>query len=97
VSRVSKLNLADMKALLPPVPVIATESLEQLLARLPFWFTDHGVVASETLPMVRGHAESLIPLTARLADKDSQNTLTPADLTAPWRGPAPRKDALHAV
>jgi hypothetical protein len=26
--------------------------------------TDHGVVASETLPMVRGHAESLIPLTA---------------------------------
>ena len=24
-----KLNLADMKALLPPVPVIATESLEQ--------------------------------------------------------------------
>jgi tRNA threonylcarbamoyladenosine biosynthesis protein TsaB len=59
--------------------------------------TDHGVVASETLPVVRGHAESLILLTARLADKDSQNTLTPADLTAPWRGPAPRKDALHAV
>jgi hypothetical protein len=25
-----KLNLADMKALLPPVPVIATESLEQV-------------------------------------------------------------------
>jgi hypothetical protein len=25
----SKLNLSDMKALLPPVPVIATESLEQ--------------------------------------------------------------------
>ena len=58
--------------------------------------TDHGVVASEILPMVRGHAESLIPLTARLAEKDSQNTLTPADLTAPWRGPAPRKDALHS-
>src|SRR5690348_5309650 len=48
--------------------------------------TDHGVVASETLPMVRGHAKSLIPLTARLADKDSQNTLTPANLTAPWAG-----------
>ena len=32
-----------------------------------------------------------------LADKDSQNTLTPADLAAPWRGPAPRKDARHAV
>ena len=32
-----------------------------------------------------------------VADKDSQNTLTPADLAAPWRGPAPRKDARHAV
>jgi hypothetical protein len=32
-----------------------------------------------------------------IADKDSQNTLTPADLAAPWRGPAPRKDARHAV
>jgi tRNA threonylcarbamoyladenosine biosynthesis protein TsaB len=48
--------------------------------------TDHGVVVSETLPMVHGYAESLIPLTAGLADKDSQSTLTPADLTAPWRG-----------
>jgi tRNA A37 threonylcarbamoyladenosine modification protein TsaB len=51
----------------------------------------------DTDQMVRGHAESLIPLTARLADKDSQNTLTPADLAAPWRGPAPRKDARHTV
>jgi Family of unknown function (DUF5330) len=32
-----------------------------------------------------------------LADKDSQNTLTPADLAAPWRGPAPRKDPRHAA
>jgi hypothetical protein len=32
-----------------------------------------------------------------VADKDPQNTLTPADLAAPWRGPAPRKDARHAV
>ena len=32
-----------------------------------------------------------------LADKDSQNTLTPADLATPWRGPALRKDARHAV
>ena len=31
------------------------------------------------------------------AKPSSQNTLTPADLTAPWRGPAPRKDARHAV
>jgi hypothetical protein len=32
-----------------------------------------------------------------VADKDSQNTLTPADLAAPWRGPVPRKDTRHAV
>jgi len=32
-----------------------------------------------------------------MADKDSQNTLTPADLTAPWRGPPVRKDSRHAV
>lgn len=32
-----------------------------------------------------------------VADKDSQNTLTPADLAAPWRGPPPRKDTRHAV
>ena len=28
--------------------------------------TDHGIVASESLPMVRGHAEALIPLIARV-------------------------------
>jgi tRNA threonylcarbamoyladenosine biosynthesis protein TsaB len=28
--------------------------------------TDNGIVASETLPMVRGHAEALIPLIARV-------------------------------
>jgi hypothetical protein len=32
-----------------------------------------------------------------IADKDSQNTLSPTDLAAPWRGPAPRKDTRHAV
>jgi hypothetical protein len=32
-----------------------------------------------------------------VADKDSQNTLTPADLAAPWHGPQPRKDAKHAA
>jgi Family of unknown function (DUF5330) len=32
-----------------------------------------------------------------VADKDSQDTLTPADLAAPWRGPTPRKDSRHAV
>jgi hypothetical protein len=38
------------------------------------------------------------PTTDRaVADKDSQNTLTPADLATPWRAPAPRKDARRAV
>jgi hypothetical protein len=32
-----------------------------------------------------------------VADKDPQNTLTPSDLAAPWRGPTPRKDPRHAV
>ena len=32
-----------------------------------------------------------------IADKDSQNTLTPADLAAPWRAPVPRKDSRRAV
>ena len=31
------------------------------------------------------------------ADKASQNTLNPADLQAPWRGPPARKDPKHAA
>jgi len=31
------------------------------------------------------------------AVKPSQNTLTPADLAVPWRGPAPRPDARRPV
>jgi hypothetical protein len=32
-----------------------------------------------------------------VADKDSQNTLTPTDLAAPWHGPLPRKEPKHAA
>jgi hypothetical protein len=32
-----------------------------------------------------------------VAEKDSQNTLSPADLAAPWRGPQPRKEPKHAA
>ena len=32
-----------------------------------------------------------------LAERASQNTLTPADLVSPWRGPSARKDAKHAT
>ena len=31
--------------------------------------TEHGIVASESLPMVRGHAEALIPLIARVMQR----------------------------
>jgi hypothetical protein len=30
-------------------------------------------------------------------NRASQNTLTPADLTPTWRGPAPRKDGKHSA
>ena len=32
-----------------------------------------------------------------LPEKASQNTLTPADLAPPWRGPTPRKAIKHAA
>jgi len=42
-------------------------------------------------------ARPVKPADGAFADKDSQNTLTPADLAAPWRGPEPRKEPRHAV
>jgi len=36
-------------------------------------------------------------ITKSVADKGSQNTLTPADLAPAWRGPVSRKDARHAA
>jgi Family of unknown function (DUF5330) len=32
-----------------------------------------------------------------VAERASQNTLTPADLVSPWRGPSARKDAKHTT
>jgi len=32
-----------------------------------------------------------------VADKGSQNTLTPVDLAPAWRGPLPRKDPRHSA
>jgi tRNA A37 threonylcarbamoyladenosine modification protein TsaB len=37
--------------------------------------TDRGIVASESLPMVRGHAEALIPLLSRTT-KHASNSST---------------------
>src|SRR6201998_3476224 len=48
--------------------------------------TDHGIVASETLPMVRGHAESLIPLIARVM-KRSDTIFRDLGLIAVTTGP----------
>jgi tRNA threonylcarbamoyladenosine biosynthesis protein TsaB len=48
--------------------------------------TDHGIVASEALPMVRGHAESLIPLIARVM-KRSDMTIRDLGRIAVTTGP----------
>jgi hypothetical protein len=40
---------------------------------------------------------SVVTKAVQAPDNASQNTLTPADLVTPWRGPQPRKDAKHAV
>jgi len=48
--------------------------------------TDRGIVASESLPMVRGHAEALIPLIARVM-KQSEITFRDLDRIAVTTGP----------
>src|SRR5262249_17039565 len=48
--------------------------------------TDRGIVASESLPMVRGHAEALIPLIARVM-KQSDTTFRDLDRIAVTTGP----------
>jgi hypothetical protein len=42
-------------------------------------------------------ARPVKPADGAMADKDSQNTLTPADLAAPWHGPQPHKEPKHAA
>jgi tRNA threonylcarbamoyladenosine biosynthesis protein TsaB len=48
--------------------------------------TDHGKVASETLPMVRGHAEALLPLIARVMQQ-ADMPFTALDRIAVTTGP----------
>ena len=48
--------------------------------------TDHGILASESLPMVRGHAEALIPLIARVM-KQSEMTFQNLGRVAVTTGP----------
>jgi tRNA threonylcarbamoyladenosine biosynthesis protein TsaB len=48
--------------------------------------TDHGIIASESLPMVRGHAEALIPLIARVMTR-SDMTFRTLDRIAVTTGP----------
>ena len=48
--------------------------------------TDHGIVASETLPMLRGHAEALIPLIARVM-KQAEMTFRDVGRIAVTTGP----------
>jgi tRNA threonylcarbamoyl adenosine modification protein YeaZ len=48
--------------------------------------TEHGIVASESLPMIRGHAEALIPLIARVMQR-SDMTIRNLDRIAVTTGP----------
>ncbi|MGN6748174.1 MAG: tRNA (adenosine(37)-N6)-threonylcarbamoyltransferase complex dimerization subunit type 1 TsaB [Xanthobacteraceae bacterium] len=48
--------------------------------------TDHGIVASESLPMVRGHAEALVPLIARVM-KQSETSFRDLGRIAVTTGP----------
>jgi tRNA threonylcarbamoyladenosine biosynthesis protein TsaB len=48
--------------------------------------TDHGIIASESLPMVRGHAEALIPLIARIM-KQSNTSFRDLGRVAVTTGP----------
>src|SRR4029077_8176249 len=48
--------------------------------------TGHGIIAAETLPMVRGHAEALIPLIARVM-KQSNVAFRDLDRIAVTTGP----------
>src|SRR6202040_1066102 len=52
----------------------------------PVLDTDHGILASESLPMVRGHAEALIPLIARVM-KQSDTAFRDLDRIAVTTGP----------
>jgi tRNA threonylcarbamoyladenosine biosynthesis protein TsaB len=48
--------------------------------------TGHGIVASESLPMLRGHAEALLPLIARVM-KQSETNFRDLDRIAVTIGP----------
>jgi Family of unknown function (DUF5330) len=54
---------------------------------------------TETLASHEGNSTSRTGSITKAAQTPvaSQNTLTPADLAPPWRGPQPRKDAKHAA
>ena len=71
-------------------------SRAQAGARMLYEFVTENLKQKETA--ADNSARDAKPAADRaIADKDSQNTLTPADLATPWRAPAPRKDARHAV
>ena len=71
-------------------------SRAQAGARMLYEFVTENLKRKETA--ADNSARDAKPAADRaIADKDSQNTLTPADLATPWRAPAPRKDARHAV
>jgi hypothetical protein len=71
-------------------------SRAQAGARMLYEFVTESVKRKEAASGNSGHVVKPGP-DSTVADKDSQNTLTPADLAAPWRGPPPRKEPRHAA
>ncbi len=51
----------------------------------------------ETGSLADGGVSGKSAMAKSLPEKASQNTLTPADLVPPWRGPTPRKAIKHAA
>jgi Family of unknown function (DUF5330) len=66
-------------------------------AKMLYDFLTEQLAPKETGSVAGGPHSIKSAMDKSTAEQSSQNTLTPADLTPVWRGPAPRKDAKHAA
>jgi Family of unknown function (DUF5330) len=66
-------------------------------AKMIYEFLTQAVSSHATGSLATGGSRAKTVSDKESADKASQNTLSPADLQAPWRGPSVRKDPKHAA
>ncbi len=68
-------------------------------AKMLYDFLTEALAPKETGSLAEGGVShsSKSAMAKSVPEKTSQNTLTPADLALPWRGPTPRKTAKHAA